>query len=87
MCRIYHPLYYQGVLTGVKWTKASAAPYAMSEMNGTTAIEATIATANIIITSLYRHGNFFVQCFVLSKIDILILRILSIQSAETPDHN
>jgi hypothetical protein len=49
----------------------------MSAMNGTTAIEVTITTAHIIITSLYRHGNFFVQRFVLSKIDILILRILS----------
>jgi hypothetical protein len=58
----------------------------MSEMNGTTTIEATIATAHTAITSLYRHGNFFVQCFVLSKIDILILHILSVQPSETPEH-
>ncbi len=56
-------------------------------MNGTTIIEAAIATALTIITSLYRHGNFFVQRFVLSKIDILILRILSVQPSETPEHN
>jgi len=59
----------------------------MSEMNGTTIIEATIATVHIAITSLYRHGNFFVQRFVLSKKDILILRILSVQPSETPGHN
>jgi hypothetical protein len=46
-------------------------------MNGTREIETTNAAAKIIITSLYRHGNAFVQCFVLSKIDILILHILS----------
>jgi len=50
--------------------KADAAPYATLAMNGTTIIEAAIATALIIITSLYRHGNFFVQRFVFSKIDI-----------------
>jgi len=59
----------------------------MSEMNGTTTTEATIATAHIIITILYRHGNFFVQCFVLSKIDILILSIHLAQPSETPEHN
>jgi len=51
----------------------------MSEMNGTTIIETTIATVHIAITSLYRHGNFFVQRFVFSKIDILIAPVLSRQ--------
>ena len=37
---------------GFKRPKASASPYAMSAMNGTTAIEDTIATAHIVITSL-----------------------------------
>ncbi len=64
-----------------------AAPYAISAMNGTTIIEAAIATALIIITSLYRHGNFFVQRFVLSKIDIFIPHILSVQPSETSGHN
>jgi hypothetical protein len=30
-----------------------------------------MAMVDAIITSLYRQGNLFVQCFVLSRIDIL----------------
>ena len=60
-----------------------AKPYAISEMNGTAAIEATIATEHTISASLKRHGKRLVQCFVFSKIDILIYRIVSKQLKET----
>jgi hypothetical protein len=52
-------------------------------MNGTAAIEATIATEHTISASLKRHGKRLVQCFVFSKIDILIYRMFSKQLKET----
>ena len=51
--------------------------YAISEMKGTAAIEATIATEHTISANLKRHGKRLVQCFVFSKIDILIYRMVS----------
>ncbi len=57
--------------------------YAISEMNGTAAIEATIATEHTISASLNRHGKRLVQCLVFSKIDILIYHVVSKQLKET----
>ena len=51
--------------------------YAISEMNGTAAIDTTIATEHTISASLKRHGKRLVQCFVFSKIDIVIYRLVS----------
>jgi hypothetical protein len=59
-------------------------------MNGTAAIEATIITEHTIITSLYRHGKRFVQCFVFSKIDISVSRKVSVWRetiAQLADHH
>jgi hypothetical protein len=42
-------------------------------MNGTVAIETTMATEHTINASLNRHGKRLVQCFVFSKIDISVL--------------
>lgn len=52
-------------------TGTSALPYAML-MNGTAAMEASSATENTISASLNRHGNRLVQCFVFSKMLIIV---------------
>ena len=47
---------------------------AMRETSGIAATEASSATKKTIITSLKRQGKRFVQCLVLSKIDISVIQ-------------
>jgi hypothetical protein len=60
----------QGRLAGV--ARLPVVGQAMLWMNGTVMIDTITATENTINASLNRQGKRLVQCFVFSKIDIVV---------------